>query len=213
MNIDLPDIDTDGGDLTFLLGVLFNQRVRSELAWQAPVRLGERLGTCDPFQLAATDPEELADVIGRGPALHPWANTMARNVVGTCEVLVRDYEGRARNLWSDNPTGQTLLTRLSSFPGIGHHKARVTIALLILEYGRAISGDGAALTAQALASCPRLAEIVQQKSGKTERTNHAASHRPVRRPGPVLQGDRRRTDRHPDRLDGPPVKPHVPVNP
>ena len=79
MNIDLPDIDTDGGDLTFLLGVLFNQRVRSELAWQAPVRLGERLGTCDPFQLAATDPEELADVIGRGPPCTrgpiPWRGT------------------------------------------------------------------------------------------------------------------------------------------
>ena len=131
MSIDLPDIDADGGDLAFLLGVLFNQRVRSELAWQAPARLGERLGACDPFQLATTDPAELADVIGQGPALHPWARAMARNVGGTCGLLVRDYEGHARNIWSDNPTGQALLTRLSSFPGIGQHKARVAIALLI----------------------------------------------------------------------------------
>lgn len=215
MSIDLPDIDADGGDLAFLLGVLFNQRVRSELAWQAPIRLGERLGTCDPFDLASIDPAELAEVIRQGPALHPWATTMARSVIGTCEVLVRDYDGCARNIWADSPTGQALMMRLSSFPGIGRHKARVAVALLILEYQQAIGGDGASLTAQALASCPRLAEIVlpPRTAAETERTNDAASHGPLRRSGSVLQGNRRRTDRRSNLLDGPPVKPDLPVNP
>jgi uncharacterized HhH-GPD family protein len=183
MSIDFPDIDTDGGDLAFLLGVLFNQQIRSEQAWRAPVRLGERLGSCDPFRLALTDPREVAEAIGRKPALHPWARTMARNVVGTCEILVRDYKGCARNLWSDQPVAQTLLTRLSSFPGIGRHKARVAIALLILEYGQAVGGDGAALTAEALASCPRLAQAVLRRKELTqaERTQNASSYRPLRR--------------------------------
>jgi uncharacterized HhH-GPD family protein len=215
MGIDLPDIDADGGDLAFLLGVLFNQQVRSEQAWQAPARLGERLGACDPFQLASTDSAELAEVIGQGPALHPWAATMARNVVGTCGVLVRDYEGRARDIWSDNPTGQALMMRLTSFPGIGQHKARVAIALLILEYRRAIGGDAAALTAQALASCPRLAEIVlpPRTAAETERTNDVASHGPLRRSGSVLQSSRRRPDRQLSCGDGPAVKPDLPINP
>jgi hypothetical protein len=47
-----------------------------------------------------------------------------------------------------------LLARLSWLPGIGAHKARVAIALLILEYGLAIDGDGTGLTADAMASCP-----------------------------------------------------------
>jgi uncharacterized HhH-GPD family protein len=196
MTVALPDIRTDGGDLAFLLGVLFNQRVRSELAWQAPARLKQRLGACDPFQLASIDPAELAEVIRRGPALHPWGITMARNIVGTCSVLVRDYDGRARNLWSDHPTGQALLRRFSSFPGIGQHKARVAIALLTLEYGLAIGGDGAQLTAEALASCPRLAEIAltRNKAQKTEETSDVTSHRELRRSGPVLQGRRGRAD-------------------
>lgn len=160
MTVDLPDIYTDGGDLAFVLGVLFNQRIRSEQAWQAPVQLKRRLGVCDPFHLASTDPAQLAEVIRRGPALHPWGTTIARNIVGTCIILVRDYNGRARNLWLDQPTGQVLLRRLTSCPGIGQHKARVAIALLTLEYGLTIGGDGAQLTEQALASCPRLAEIV-----------------------------------------------------
>lgn len=183
MGIDLPDIETDGGDLAFLLGVLFNQQVRSELAWQAPTRLAERLGACNPFDLAMTDPDDLAEIIGRRPVLHPWVKTMARNVVGTCAVLVRDYEGRARNIWADHPTGQVLLTRLSAFPGIGKHKARVAIALLILEYGQAVGGDGAALTAEALASCPRLTYVVHRhnQAGQAERTGDVTSRGPLRR--------------------------------
>lgn len=173
MAVDLPDIHADDGDFTFLLGVLFNQRIRSEQAWQAPAQLKQRLGTCDPFHLASTDPAQLAEVILQGPALHPWGSTMARNIVGTCVTLVCDYDGRARNMWLDNPTGQVLLRRLSSCPGIGQHKGRIAIALLTLEYGLTIGGDGAQLTAQALASCPRLAEIVlrHDKTEEIERRN------------------------------------------
>lgn len=168
MTINLPDIRADGGDLAFLLGVLFNQRIRSEQAWQAPVRLEQRLGHCDVSHLASADPGQLADTIRRAPALHPWAIAMAKNIVGTCAVLVRDYDGKARNLWLGRPTGQVLLRRFSSCPGIGPHKARVAIALLTLEYGLTIGG-AAQLTAQALASCPRLTQIALQYD-KTDAT-------------------------------------------
>jgi uncharacterized HhH-GPD family protein len=160
MPVTLPDIHADGGDLSFLLGVLFNQQVRGEQAWLAPVRLRHRLGRWDSRYLASIGEGELAAVIRRGPALHPWGATMARNVLGTCALLVRDYDGRARNLWADQPTGRALLTRLTALPGIGPHKARVAIALLTLEYGLSIGGDGARLTAEALASCPRLASVL-----------------------------------------------------
>ena len=196
MTVDLPDIHADDGDLAFLLGVLFNQRVRSEQAWQAPIRLKQRLGACDAWHLADMDEHALAELIRRGPALHPWGTTMARNIVGTCTVLVRDYDGQARNLWSDEPTGQALLRRFSSFPGIGRHKARVAIALLTLEYGLTVGGDGAQLTAEALASCPRLTEVIQlhQQPAPIERTSDVTSDSQLRRPGPVLQGGRQRTD-------------------
>jgi uncharacterized HhH-GPD family protein len=183
MNIVLPDIHADGGDLAFLLGVLFNQRVRGEVAWQSPARLHERLGCIDPWHLAAIDRDELAAVILQAPSLHPWATVMARNVVGTCAVLVRDYDGQARNLWSDQPTGQLLVTRFSALPGIGRHKARVAIALLSLEYGLTIGGDGAQLAAEALASCPRLSEVIRPHglAAVTERTHDAATDSPLRR--------------------------------
>jgi uncharacterized HhH-GPD family protein len=186
MTIELPDIEIEGGDLAFLLGVLFNQRIRSELAWRAPARLCERLGTCDPQDLAAADPVKLAGVIRQGPALHPWANTMACNIVGTCELLVQNYQGRARSVWSDRPAGPVLLARFSAFPGIGRHKARVAIALLVLKYGQPI-GDSAALTAQALASCPRLTDAVLLSPSETERTRYAPARSSLRRRGSMLQ--------------------------
>jgi uncharacterized HhH-GPD family protein len=181
MGLDLPDIDADGGDFAFLLGVLFNQRVRSEMAWKAPARLAQRLGYYDSWQLAAADPGELAAVIMRGPALHPWGATMARNIIGSCGVLIRDYGGQARSIWADQPSGEVLLRRLSSFPGIGRHKASVAIALLMLEYGQVVSG-GAGLAAQAMASCPRLATIIPPplRYPRAERISDAPPHSPLR---------------------------------
>ncbi|SEG91752.1 uncharacterized HhH-GPD family protein [Thermomonospora echinospora] len=181
MTLRLPDLDAPGGDLEFLLGVIFNQRIRAETAWCAPARLGDRLGGLDAADLAVLDAGDLADVLRRKPAVHPFATTMARNVIGTCQVLVRDYGGQPRRLWSDEPSAPVLLRRLTALRGIGHHKASVAIALLAGEYGIAICG-GDGLVGQALARCPRLEEVLLHPQGGTD----VAADRPVRRRGPVL---------------------------
>ncbi|WP_141578052.1 hypothetical protein [Actinomadura sp. WMMA1423] len=156
---DFPDLDAPAGDLHFLLGVLFNQQVRAETAWKAPVRLSARLGGLDVDALAVADPSSLVTVMRERPAIHPFAVVMSARVIGICARLVDHYGARAANVWSDNPSASTLLHRLTGFPGIGRHKAGVAVALLAREYEIPIVGAAAA-SADALASCPRLSEVL-----------------------------------------------------
>lgn len=159
MTPELPDLAADGGDLRFLLGVLFNQQIRSEVAWRAPARLGERLGELQVTQLADADPAALTAVMRQRPVIHPFATAMAARTIGICNRLISEFDSRAANVWADHPAAATLLHRLTGFPGIGRHKATVAIALLINEYGIPIP-DGTRLAREALGACPRLREVL-----------------------------------------------------
>lgn len=152
----LPDLSAPQGDLAFLLGVILNQSIRSEVAWRGPGLLRERLGHLDARRLAATPHAELRDLLAVPAAVHPFAERMARNIAGSCSILVERYGGRAGNLWRGRPSLPELVGRLTELPGIGPHKAHVAVFLLTQQYGVSL-GDGSVDEARALALCPRLA--------------------------------------------------------
>jgi uncharacterized HhH-GPD family protein len=153
----LPDISAPTGGLSFLLGVIFNQAIRSEVAWRAPAGLEQRLGHLEVSMLAAMAPEPIQMAISTRPALHPFSGTMAKYVIGTCRVLRDRYDGDPARIWDDQPTATELMNRLVAFPGIGKHKAEVGLFLLSCEYGVPIRQDDQPIDA-ALAHCPRLYE-------------------------------------------------------
>ena len=155
----LPDLDVLDGALAFLLGSLYNQQISSKSAWRAPGRLAERLGGLHAHDLAGADPRWLTAVMREGPAIHPFASTMASRTIDMGARLVEEYGGVATNLWADEPSGGELLTRLTGFAGIGRHKATVAIALLTRHYGLSVAGADV-LTNEALSSCPRLREVL-----------------------------------------------------
>ena len=153
----LPDISTPTGRLSFLLGVIFNQAIRSEVAWRAPAGLEQRLGHLDISTLAIMDTEMIQAAISTRPALHPFSKTMAKHVVGSCQLLCDLYDRDPARVWDDRPTATELVRRLMAFPGIGRHKAEVGLFLLSCEYGVPIQEDSQPVDA-ALAHCPRLYE-------------------------------------------------------
>ncbi len=154
MTINLPDLASGDGPLEFLIGIICNQVIRAETAWRAAAGLRGRLGHIDPAKIAAMHEADLAAVIGRRPALHPFAASMGRYITGACRVVCEEYDGVARAVWDDIPTASGLAGRLCAFPGIGRHKAEVALFLLTREYGVAVRPD-IALDA-ALAHCKRL---------------------------------------------------------
>jgi uncharacterized HhH-GPD family protein len=157
MKPQLPALDTHEGPLEFLIGVICNQAIRAEIAWRAASGLRDRLGHIDVWRLAIMDETDLARVIGQRVALHPFARTMGRNIVGACRLLCDRYDGRARALWEDQPDATDLVDRFMALPGIGKHKAEIALFLLVHEYGVAV-GENRPLDT-ALSHCARLGEF------------------------------------------------------
>ena len=122
--------------LALLLGMLLDQQFPMERAFVAPYRLQERRGRkLDAAELAAADPDEIAEVFRQPPALHRYWGAMAKRTQALCQILVDEYGGDAEALWRDVPTGAELLKRLRALPGFGAEKSKIFMALLAKRFG------------------------------------------------------------------------------
>lgn len=127
--------------LALLIGMLLDQQVPMERAFVAPYRLRERLGSeLDAATIAATDPDELAELFSQQPALHRFPGNMAKRTQALCQALVEQYDGDATAIWRDVDSGAELFKRLQGLPGFGKQKAQVLLALLAKQFGIAPEG-------------------------------------------------------------------------
>ena len=62
-------------------------------AFSGPLELKRRLGHLDPARIAATRPEELAEVFRARPAIHRFPGAMAERVQKLCATIAADYDG------------------------------------------------------------------------------------------------------------------------
>jgi len=119
-----------------LTGMLLDQQVPMEWAFHAPFDLKIRLGgRLDAAAIAAMAPEELVAVFTEKPALHRYPGSMAGRTQALCRIIVDDYGGRAKRVWSTAKTGSELITNLRALPGFGEQKARIFTALLAKRLG------------------------------------------------------------------------------
>jgi uncharacterized HhH-GPD family protein len=116
-------------DFAFLLAAIFDQGVRAERAWRAPLDLRDRLGHLDPAHIAA-EPKVVAEAIRRPKALHRFVNKTPRWVVSAAGRVLSEYEGDAGNIWRGSPTAVQVRDRLDAFPGISQKKAAMAVMLL-----------------------------------------------------------------------------------
>jgi uncharacterized HhH-GPD family protein len=133
-----PDADAllDRDPLALLIGMVLDQQVPLERAFSAPYDLVNRLGHgLDAHQLAAYDPDALAAVFAKPPALHRFPKAMAGRVQEMCRVLVDTYGGDPTAVWRGVPDGKELFRRVSKLPGFGEQKARIFVALLGKQRG------------------------------------------------------------------------------
>ena len=154
--LSIPNISTKGVANAFVLGIIFNQAQRANLAWSAPSKLRKRLGTLDPAKVVAMPRSAIRAAFRDPPAIHRLTNVMAKYFEGAWAHLAQKYRGDARNIWSDSPTARELLDRLTEFPGIGPHKAEVAIFLLTVEFGIPVVKDKMRIRIDH--SCPALYE-------------------------------------------------------
>ena len=117
--------------LALLLGMLLDQQVPMEWAFQAPSVLRERLGgQLDAGKIAAMGEDAVVTTFCEKPALHRYPASMGKRAHALCVALTDQYDGDAAKVWSDAATGEELLKRLLALPGFGPDKAKIFTAVL-----------------------------------------------------------------------------------
>ena len=137
-----PDADAllSRDPLALLLGMLLDQQIPMEKAFQGPHVLVQRLGRLDPREIAEHDPERFAELFARPPAVHRFPRSMAGRVQALCRALVDSHHGDAAAVWEGADDGPDALRRLKALPGFGDQKARIFLALLGKQLGVDLPG-------------------------------------------------------------------------
>ncbi|MFY8237725.1 MAG: HhH-GPD-type base excision DNA repair protein [Ilumatobacteraceae bacterium] len=131
-------LNADGTAL--LIGMLLDQQVPMEWAFNGPWTLKARLGHLDAKKIAAMDPNDFLKLCLEKPAIHRFPKSMAQRIQGMCAVLAEKYKGKGENMWADVTDGQVLFERLRELPGFGEEKAQIFVALLGKRFDIAPAG-------------------------------------------------------------------------
>jgi uncharacterized HhH-GPD family protein len=126
-------LETD--PLALLIGLVLDQQVKMEKAFIGPYELKKRLGHLDARKIAKMPPDRLDAVFRERPALHRFPGSMASRVQQLCQVVTAEYKGDAGAVWRDVSTGAELAKRISSLPGFGEQKTKITVAVLAKKLG------------------------------------------------------------------------------
>lgn len=119
-----------------LIGMVLDQQIPLERAFSSPRDLKERLGgRLDAGEIAAMDPDQLANVFAERPALHRFPSANAKRVHELAQIVVDQYGGDAAAVWNTAKTGEELYERVRALPGFGDQKARIFVGLLGKQIG------------------------------------------------------------------------------
>lgn len=113
-----------------LIGMLLDQQVPMEWAFNGAHTLKQRLGHLDPRKIAQMDPDEFLGVCLEKPAIHRFPKAMAQRIQAMCQIIATDYKNKGENIWNGISDASELFERLRRLPGYGEEKAQIFIALL-----------------------------------------------------------------------------------
>ncbi len=113
-----------------LVGMMLDQQFPMERAFAGPAKILQRLGSLEPADVAAADPEAFKALCAVPPAIHRFPGSMAERVQTLARQVLEEYDGDAARLWQEAATGQELVRRLTALPGFGKQKAQIFTALL-----------------------------------------------------------------------------------
>ena len=113
-----------------LIGMLLDQQVPMEWAFNGPATLKKRLGHLDPKRIAAMDVDDFVAVCCEKPAVHRFPAAMGRRIHELCGIIAAQYKNKGENIWAGVTDAKELTARLRVLPGFGEEKAQIFIALL-----------------------------------------------------------------------------------
>lgn len=120
-----------------VLGALFDQQMRAELAFIGAFRLSQRIGDLKMPHIAGMDEATFVALFRQPPGVHRFGQMMAERTRELAAYLVKQHGGKVTSLWADDPTDAVLQRRFEKLPGFGPSKAGVLISALELFGHRA----------------------------------------------------------------------------
>jgi uncharacterized HhH-GPD family protein len=124
-----------------LMGFALDQQVPVQTAFSGPLKLKQRLGTLEPGRIVATDPARLEEAFREKPAIHRFPGSMAERVQRLAGVVVDEYGGDAKRIWSEAADGTELRRRISALPGFGEMKIKALGSVLAKRFGVAAAQE------------------------------------------------------------------------
>jgi len=131
-----------GNPNALLFGAIFDYLIPYQKAWQAPLKLKERLGHLEPRRLATMSVAQLMPSIQKGAhggALHRFPRVLAKRVISASQRLVKEYGGSASNIWPSGSRAGEVLGKLVAFDGISQKISRMLVRMLGTYYGVLLS--------------------------------------------------------------------------
>ncbi len=113
-----------------LIGMLLDQQVPMEWAFNGPATLKKRLGHLDPKKIAAMNVDDFVAMCCEKPAVHRFPAAMGRRIHELCGIIATQYKNKGENMWAGVTDARELTARLRVLPGFGEEKAQIFIALL-----------------------------------------------------------------------------------
>jgi uncharacterized HhH-GPD family protein len=118
-----PEADALLNDDPFalILGMLLDQQIPMEVAFNGPAKLVARLGhMATAHELAAMSSDDVVALFSIMPGLHRFPASMGKRAHEMCTHLVEHYDGE--------------LQRLRAIPGFGEEKSQIFLALLAKRF-------------------------------------------------------------------------------
>ncbi len=120
-------------EFAFILGLIFDQSIKSSLAWEAPYLLQQRLNGLDIVKICNMEVNHLENIIKEKKSLHRYPSNIAKYVINTSKILVSDFSSQPKKIWDNNSVKNTK-TNFLKLSGIGDKKANLAIILLARDF-------------------------------------------------------------------------------
>jgi len=130
--------------LEWFYGVLFDQSVLWQSAWENIKPLKKRLGTLNPYRISNMPIGRIRKAIKgdkrktnseKAKSLHRYYPQMAEWLKSSCNLLCQKYKGDPRLIWNNQQDARKIEERLKEFHGMGQKKSSMTVNILASYHG------------------------------------------------------------------------------
>lgn len=129
--------------LEWFYGVLFDQSVLWQGAWDNIDLLKKRLGTLSPYRISKMPLKNIRRAIKgdqrkkgeEDKGLHRFYPQIAEYLKHSCLLLCNKYKGDPRLIWNSQRNAKKIEERLMEFHGMGQKKSSMTVNILATERG------------------------------------------------------------------------------